>query len=182
VLAAGAWSRKVQGLPGEALPPVRPVKGQMMALAMDPMAPLLRHVLWTSRIYLVPRSNGRLVVGGTVEERGFDVRLTAGGVLALLEAAWRAVPAIEELAIEESWVGFRPASPDDAPILGPGPIDGLVIATGHHRNGILLTPITALAISDYVLTGHLAEAIRPFGPGRFADRSRDISTEERRRA
>jgi len=182
VLAAGAWSRQVQGLPAEALPPVRPIKGQLLALAMDPTAPLLCHVLWAPRIYLLPRSNGRLVIGGTVEERGFDARQTAGGMLALLEAAWRAVPAIEELAIEESWVGFRPGSPDDAPILGPGSIDGLVIATGHHRNGILLTPITALAISDYLLTGHLAEAIRPFGPGRFADRGRENPNEDRRRA
>jgi glycine oxidase len=179
VLAAGAWSRLVQGLPIEALPPVRPIKGQMLALAMDPAAPLLRYVVWAPRIYFVPRSHGRLVIGGTVEERGFDARLTAGGMLALLEAAWRAIPAIEELAIEETWVGFRPGSPDDAPILGPGAIDGLVIATGHHRNGILLAPITALTISDYLLTGSLAETIRPFGHKRFAGRTLETSNEDR---
>ena len=103
----------------------------------------------------MPRLDGRLVVGGTVEERGFDDKLTAGGLLALLEGAWRAVPAIEELPIDETWVGFRPGSRDDAPMLGPSGIDGLVIATGHHRNGILLTPVTAEAISAYLLTGRL---------------------------
>ena len=114
----------------------------MLALQMDPAAPLLRHVLWLPRGYLVPRNDGRLIVGATVEERGFDAGLTAGGMLALLEGAWRAVPAIEELPIAEIWVGFRPGSRDDAPMLGPSGIDGLVVATGHHRNGILLTPVT----------------------------------------
>lgn len=180
VLAAGAWSRQVPGLPPQALPPVRPIKGQMLALRMDPAAPLLSHVLWAARIYLVPRRGGRLVLGGTVEERGFDPHLTAGGMLALLEAAWRAMPGIEELPLEESWVGFRPGSPDDAPILGPGAIEGLVIATGHHRNGILLTPITARAIADYLLTGRLAEAIKPFGPERFAE-TRFVESLEKRR-
>jgi glycine oxidase len=169
VLAAGAWSREIGGIPDSCLPPVRPIKGQMLALAMDPAAPLLRHVVWLPRGYLVPRNDGRLVVGGTVEERGFDDRLTAGGLLALLEGAWRAVPAIEELPIAETWVGFRPGSRDDAPILGPSAIDGLVIATGHHRNGILLTPVTAEAISAYILTGKLPKSVEPFTPERFAD-------------
>ena len=136
----------------------------MLALRMDPAAPLLRHVVWLPRGYLVPRQDGRLVVGGTVEERGFDDRLTAGGLLALLEGAWRAVPGIEELPIAETWVGFRPGSRDDAPMLGPSGIEGLVIATGHHRNGILLTPVTAEAISAYVLTGRLPEAARAVHP------------------
>jgi glycine oxidase len=167
ILAAGAWSREIGGIPPEHLPPVRPIKGQVLALRMDPAAPLLRHVIWLPRGYLVPRRDGRLVVGATVEERGFDDTLTAGGVLALIEGAWRAVPAIEELPIAEMWVGFRPGSRDDAPILGPSGIDGLVVATGHHRNGILLTPFTAEAISDYVLTGRLSEAVAPFTPERF---------------
>jgi glycine oxidase len=168
ILAAGAWSRQIGGLPPASLPPVRPIKGQMLALRMDPAAPLLRHVVWLPKGYLVPRLDGRLVVGGTVEERGFDDSLTAGGMLALIEAAWRAVPAIEELPIAETWVGFRPGSRDDAPILGSGPIDGLVVATGHHRNGILLTPVTAQAISAHVLTGELPAVARPFTPERFA--------------
>jgi glycine oxidase len=109
-----------------------------------------------------------LIVGATVEEKAFDTTLTAGGVLTLLEAAWRTVPAIEELPIDELWVGHRPGSRDDAPILGPGPAPGLVYATGHHRNGILLAPITADAIATLVLDGTLDLAIRPFGVERFA--------------
>jgi glycine oxidase len=168
VLAAGAWSREVGGIPPAHLPPVRPIKGQMMALQMDPAAPLLRHVLWLPRGYLVPRLDGRLVIGATVEERGFDARLTAGGLFALIEGAWRAVPAIEELPIAETWVGFRPGSRDDAPMLGPSGVDGLVIATGHHRNGILLTPVSAAAVSTYISSGRLPESARPFSPERFA--------------
>jgi len=169
VLAAGAWSREIGGLAPAALPPVRPIKGQMLALQMDPAAPLLRHVVWLPRGgYLVPRNDGRLIVGGTVEERGFDATITAGGLFALIEGAWRALPAIEELPIVETWVGFRPGSRDDAPMLGPGVLDGLVIATGHHRNGILLTPVTAAVVSDFILSGRLPEMARPFSPARFA--------------
>jgi glycine oxidase len=168
VLAAGAWSREIAGIPVPYLPPVRPIKGQMLALRMDPRSPLLRHVVWLPRGYLVPRGDGRLIIGGTVEERGFDDDVTAGGLLALLEGAWRAVPTIEELPVHETWVGFRPGSRDDAPMLGPSGIDGLVIATGHHRNGILLTPVTVQTISAYLLTGRLPESLQPFSPGRFA--------------
>jgi glycine oxidase len=167
VLAAGAWSRSIAGLPPDRRPPVRPVKGQMLALRMDPKAPLLNHVLWAPGAYLVPRRDGRLIIGGTVEEKGFDETITAGGVMALLDAAWRAVPAIEELPIDEIWVGHRPGSRDDAPILGPGPLEGLFYATGHHRNGILLTPITADAMARLVLDGIADPAIKPFGLDRF---------------
>jgi len=143
VLAAGAWSRglaaSIADLAPQALPPVRPIKGQMLALRMDAAAPLVTH----------------------------DATLTAGGLLTLLEAAWRVVPAIEELPIHEMWVGHRPGSRDDAPILGGGPLDGLVYATGHHRNGILLAPVTADAIARLVLDGTLDPAIRPFGIERF---------------
>jgi glycine oxidase len=169
VLAAGAWSREVGGIPAAHMPPVRPIKGQMLSLQMDLAAPLLRHVVWLPNGgYLVPRNDGRLIVGGTVEERGFDTSITAGGMLALIEGAWRAVPAIEELPIVETWVGFRPGSRDDAPMLGASGIDGLVTATGHHRNGILLTPVSAAVISVYVLTGQLPEMALPFDPQRFA--------------
>ena len=167
ILAAGAWSRGVGGLPSHLRPPVRPVKGQMLAVAMDARQPLLSHVIWAPRVYLVPRRDGRLIIGGTVEERGFDASLTAGAVLTLIEGAWRALPAIEERPIAEMWVGFRPGSRDDAPILGPTSIAGLVLACGHYRNGILLTPITAEAISAYVLTGAVPESIRAFGLDRF---------------
>jgi glycine oxidase len=168
VLAAGAWSRGIGGLPQELRPSVRPIKGQMLALRMEPASPLLNHVIWAPGVYLVPRRDGRLIVGGTVEERAFDTALTAGGVLTLLEAAWRAVPSIEELPIEEMWVGHRPGSRDDAPILGRGPVDGLLYATGHHRNGILLAPVTADAMARLVLEGAVESAIRPFGFERFA--------------
>jgi glycine oxidase len=171
VLAAGAWSRAIAGsiadLAPQGLPPVRPIKGQMLALRMDPAAPLVSHVIWGPGIYLVPRLDGRLIVGATVEEKGFDSTLTAGGLLTLLEAAWRAVPAIEELPIDEMWVGHRPGSRDDAPILGPAPLDGLIYATGHHRNGILLAPVTADTIARLVLDGTIDPAIRPFGIERF---------------
>ena len=167
VLAAGAWSRSIDGLASELRPPVRPIKGQMLALRMDPTAPLLTHVVWAPGAYLVPRLDGRLLVGATVEEKGYDMSLTAGGILTLLEAAWRVVPAVEELPIDEMWVGHRPGSRDDAPILGTGLIDGLIYATGHHRNGILLTPITADAIAELVLEGAADPAIRPFSIERF---------------
>jgi glycine oxidase len=168
VLAAGAWSRGIEGLPPALRPPVRPVKGQMIALQMDPLAPCISHVIRAHNVYLVPRRDGRLIIGATTEERGFDATLTAGGVLALLEAAWRLVPSIEELPITEMWVGHRPGSRDDAPILGPGPIDGLVYATGHHRNGILLAPVTASMIARVVLEGVVDSTITPFGLERFA--------------
>jgi glycine oxidase len=170
VLAAGAWSRSIAGLPADLRPPVRPIKGQMLALRMDAAAPLLNHVVWAPGAYLVPRRDGRLIVGATVEEKGYDTTLTAGGMLTLLEAAWRAVPAVEELPIDEMWVGHRPGSRDDAPILGAGPLEGLIYATGHHRNGILLAPITADAIARLVLDGEAEPAIRPFGIERFDSR------------
>ncbi len=167
VLAAGAWSRGIGGLPPDRRPPVRPIKGQMLALRMDPSAPLLSHVLWAPGVYLVPRRDGRLIVGATVEEKGFDETITAGGLLTLLEAAWRAIPAVEELPVDEIWVGHRPGSRDDAPILGPGPLAGLFYATGHHRNGILLAPVTADAMARLILDEVVEPAIKPFGLERF---------------
>ncbi len=167
IVAAGAWTPNVPGLPASARPPVRPVKGQMIALGMEQAAPILTRTLWTQKAYLVPRLDGRLIIGATTEERGFNTALTAGGMLSLLESAWRAIPAIEELPILEGWVGFRPGSRDDAPILGATGIDGLILATGHHRNGILLAPITADAIATLVLTGRTEPAIAAFGLERF---------------
>ncbi len=168
VLCAGAWSRQVAGLPPAARPPVRPIKGQMLALRMDPAAPLVSHVVWAPKAYLVPRRDGRLLIGATVEERGFDTANTAGAIYGLLDGAWRAVPALEELPIDELWAGFRPGSRDDAPVLGPSGIDGLILATGHHRNGILLTPITADTICACVTTGRLPEVAQRFTVDRFA--------------
>lgn len=170
VLAAGAWSRGVTIAPAAPLP-VRPIKGQMLALQMDPAAPVLSHVLWGPGTYMVPRADGRLIIGATVEEKGFDTSLTAGGQLALLTHAWRAVPTIEELPILEQWVGFRPGSRDDAPILGPSEVDGLIYATGHHRNGILLLPVTVQAIARLVLEQTIDPLIAPFGADRFRPRA-----------
>ncbi|PWC54354.1 glycine oxidase [Azospirillum sp. TSO22-1] len=169
VLAAGAWSRGIEGLPAAGRPPVRPIKGQMLALRMDPAAPLLRHVVWTPTTYLIPRLDGRLVIGATSEERGFNGDLTAGGIFSLLEGVWRAVPGVAELPIDEMWTGFRPGSRDDAPILGTGEVEGLVYATGHHRNGILLAPVTADAIARLILTGETDPVIAGYGIGRFAE-------------
>jgi glycine oxidase len=143
VLAAGAWSRNLAGLPDVARPPVRPLKGQMLSVAMDPRNPLLEHVIWgpgngiVPGIYLAPKGDSRLIIGATVEEMGFNTEMTAGGMFELLRAGWELLPGIYDLPIIESWAGLRPASRDDAPILGPTAIDGLVLATGHHRNGIL---------------------------------------------
>jgi glycine oxidase len=143
VLAAGAWSAEVEGLPAHARVPVRPVKGQILRLR-DPAGPgLLRRVVRFEGGYLVPRGDGRYVLGATVEERGFEALPTAGGVYELLRDARELVPGVLELHVEELSVGFRPSTPDNAPVLGPGAVDGLVWATGHHRNGILLAPLTA---------------------------------------
>jgi glycine oxidase len=167
VLAAGAWSRNIPGLPATLRPPVRPVKGQMLAVQMPPEAPLLAHVLSAPDAYLVPRADGRLLIGATVEEMGFDTQLTAGGVLDLLRGAWEALPGVYDLPIVEMWAGLRPGSRDGAPILGLTDIQGLIMATGHFRNGILLAPLTAQTISQLILTGTTDDIIAPFGLARF---------------
>ena len=165
VAAGGAWSAGRRPADG-GRPPVRPVSGQMLVREWTRQS-RCSGTCWGPKGYLVPKADGRLIVGGTVEERGFDPELTAGGVLALLEAAWRALPSIEELPIDELWTGFRPTSRDDAPILGPTPIEGLFVATGHHRNGISLTPLTALTVSEAILSGRVPEIIRAFTIERF---------------
>jgi glycine oxidase len=173
VLAAGAWSRNLAGIPDIARPPVRPLKGQMLSVAMDPRNPLLEHVIWgpgngiVPGVYLAPKGDNRLIIGATVEEMGFNTEMTAGGMFELLRAAWEMLPGIYDLPILESWAGLRPASRDDAPILGPTAIDGLVLATGHHRNGILLAPVTADKIADYLLKGKLDSLLAPFLLDRF---------------
>ena len=174
VVAAGAWSRGVGGLPEAVRPPVRPVRGQLLYLRMNPAEPLVRHVIWAPKAYIIPRRDGRLLIGATTEERGFDTRPTAGGVFSLLEGAWRAFPGVEELVLEEIVVGFRPGSRDDAPILGPTAIDGLVMATGHHRNGILLLPVTVEAVSRFILKGKIIPEIADYLPDRFQPASTGI--------
>ncbi len=143
VVAAGAWSGEVAGLPIGTGVQVRPVRGQIMRLR-DPAGPgMLKGVVRFEGGYLVPRGDGRYVLGATVEERGFDADPTAGGVYGLLRDAHELVPGVSELRIEELNVGFRPCTPDNAPVVGRGDLEGLVWATGHHRNGVLLAPLTA---------------------------------------
>ncbi len=147
VLAAGAWSA-ADWLPPEARPPVRPVKGQILTLEGPAAEPPCERILVTERVYIVPRRDGRLIVGATVEEQGFDTRVTAGGVHELLREAYRALPEIAELEFVEATAGLRPTTPDNLPLIGPGAIEGLVLATGHFRNGILLAPLTAERIAS----------------------------------
>jgi glycine oxidase len=143
VLAAGAWTEEIEGLPAAARVPVRPVKGQILRLR-DPAGPgLLRRVLRFRGGYVVPRADGRYVLGATVEERGFSLAPTAGGVYELLRDAHELLPGIGELEIEEVSAGLRPGTPDNAPAIGASAVPGLIWATGHYRNGVLLAPITA---------------------------------------
>ncbi|MFE5112159.1 glycine oxidase ThiO [Streptomyces sp. NPDC056663] len=173
VLAAGSLSGRLAGLPAEVVPPVRPVKGQVLRLTVPAAyAPFLtrtvRAVVRGSHVYLVPRENGELVVGATSEEMGWDTTVTAGGVYELLRDAHELVPGITELPLTETRAGLRPASPDNAPLLGPTALPGLHLATGHHRNGVLLTPVTGDAMAELLTTGELPAVARPFTPGRFA--------------
>ncbi len=168
VLAAGPWSGALGWLRGDARPPVRPVKGQVLTLAGPPGEPVCSRIVASERVYLVPREDGRLLVGATVEEQGFDVRVTAGGVHELLREAYRALPDIAELELTETIAGMRPGTPDNAPLLGPGALDGLLLATGHYRNGVLLAPVTADAIAS-LLAGRSPDTdLTAFDPARFA--------------
>jgi glycine oxidase len=169
VLAAGCWSGGLGGLAAEALPPVRPVKGQLLYLRGSAGEPLCSRNVRGLEVYVVPRGDGRVVVGATVEEQGFDTRVTAGAVHDLLRAALELLPDVAELELLETVVGLRPGSPDNAPMLGPAGPEGLVVATGHYRNGILLTPVTADAIAELLATGRVPDLIAPFAPGRFSD-------------
>jgi glycine oxidase len=152
VLANGAWSGATPWLPDHARPPVRPVKGQVLELRRRDGEPPARHILASERVYLVPREDGRLIVGATVEEMGFDMAVTAGGVHELLREAYRLLPDVAEMELVDAIAGLRPGTPDNLPLVGPGAIDGLVLATGHFRNGILLAPLAAQAAAD-LLTG-----------------------------
>jgi glycine oxidase len=168
VLAAGCWSGELGGLAAEALPPVRPVKGQLLHLRGPADQPLCSRNVRGLEAYVVPRSDGRVVVGATMEEQGFDTRVTAGAVGDLLRAALELLPDVAELELVETVAGLRPGSPDNAPLLGPAAAEGLVVATGHYRNGILLTPVTADTVAELLATGQVPELIAPFAPGRFA--------------
>ncbi|MCL2393970.1 MAG: glycine oxidase ThiO [Acidimicrobiaceae bacterium] len=171
VLAAGAHSGTIEGLPAPARPPVRPVKGEILRLAGDPADPVLEHTVRASvegrSVYVVPRRHGEVVVGASSQEAGFDTRVRAGAVEELLRAAVDLVPGLAELELVECRAGLRPGTPDNGPVLGRTPVAGLVLATGHYRNGMLLTPVTVDAI-DEVLAGHdLPEVAAPFTLERF---------------
>ena len=171
ILAAGCYSAQVGGVPPESVPPVRPVKGQLMIMAKPPLAPpismTVRGLVHGRTVYLVSRSDGRVVVGGTVEEMGYDARVTAGAILDLLRDAYELIPAIVEYEIKEMLAGLRPGSPDNAPLIGESGIEGLIYATGHFRNGILLTPATAYAVAKIVREGRPPDYATQFSPLRF---------------
>ncbi|HUZ54066.1 MAG TPA: glycine oxidase ThiO [Streptosporangiaceae bacterium] len=178
VLSAGWASTAIAGLPPDAVPPIRPVKGQIVRLrptratAAASSSPSLlnrtvRGLVRGSPVYLVPREDGELVLGATQEELGADTTVTAGGIWQLLRDARAIVPGITELEFAEGVAGLRPGTPDNAPVLGPSRLPGLVLATGHFRGGVLLAPVTADLIADYLVTGIVDRAAAPFSAQRF---------------
>lgn len=172
VLAAGAWSAGIGGLPPDAVPPVRPVKGQILRVQGPAEPPVLRGnvrgLVRGRSLYLVPRASGRIVVGATVEEQGFDTTVTVEGIHHLLHDAAVLVPGLLDLELAEIGAGLRPGTPDNAPVIGTTSVEGLVVATGHHRNGILLTPVTADAVAGLLDAGPPVGPIAGFGPERFS--------------
>ncbi len=163
IIAAGCFSAAIEGVANYA--PVRPAKGQMASLRIDDLE--IQRVLWSENIYLVPRNDGRILAGATVEHVGFDKRTTAGGIQKILAAAIELVPGLANARIEETWAGLRPDSPDHLPILGPTDVDGLLMATGHFRSGILLTPITARLIREWITEERVSVDWDRFSPLRF---------------
>lgn len=161
VLCAGAWSGEVLRSVGLELP-VRPVKGQMLVLAAEPDR--IRHVILERDEYLVPRADGRVLVGSTIEEAGFDTTVTLGAVGRLARRADELVPGLGKLPLVRSWAGLRPATPDRLPYLGPAPMEGLVVATGHFRNGILMAPVTGALVADILAGRPPSVDLGPFDP------------------
>jgi glycine oxidase len=168
VVAAGCFSAGIAGM--EIYAPVVPAKGQMIALRA-PEAEIQR-VLWSDSIYLVPRDDGRILAGATVEHAGFDKRVTAGAVQKLLSAAIDLVPGLADAQIEEMWAGLRPDTPDHLPIVGPTDLDGLMVATGHFRSGILLAPITARLVREWITDQRVSVEWERFSPMRFIEARR----------
>jgi glycine oxidase len=165
IIAAGCFSAAINGIAPYA--PVRPAKGQMVALRAEELK--MERVLWSDKIYLVPRNDGRIVAGATVEYAGFDKRTTAGGIEKILSGAIDLAPGLANARIEETWAGLRPDSPDHLPILGPTDMDGLLMATGHFRSGILLTPITARLIREWIMEQRVRVDWDRYSPMRFQD-------------
>jgi glycine oxidase len=167
VVAAGPWSPAL--VPGAEAPPVRPVKGQILELRVRGglPEPCLR-IVRSPRCYLLARGDGRVVLGATVEERGFDTTVTADGVFRLLEAAYELLPEVSELELVQAHAGLRPGTPDNGPLVGPGEVEGLVWATGHWRNGVLLAPLTGDAVGELLVEGTLPDELASSTPQRFA--------------
>jgi glycine oxidase len=177
VVAAGTWSGAagpLAGLPSHVVPPVRPVKGQVLRLRGAPgslaLARTVRGWVHSSPVYAVPYGDGRVVVGATSEEKGFDTEVTAGATYALLRDALALVPALAELELVEAVARLRPGTPDNAPLVGPTELPGLVLATGHYRNGVLLTPVTADSVAAYLAGDALPSEVSAFSPRRFSTR------------
>jgi glycine oxidase len=167
VVAAGAWSAALA--PDGDGPPVWPVKGQILELrARAGVEEPLTRIVRTPRCYLLARGDGRVVLGATVEEQGFDTAVTADGVYRLLEAAWEVLPEVGELELVEAHAGLRPGTPDNGALVGPGELEGLVWATGHWRNGVLLAPLTGDAVAEVLAGGSVPDEIKPLSPARFA--------------
>lgn len=166
VVAAGPWSASLAPL--DEGPPVRPVKGQIIELrTRGAMAEPFERLLRTPRCYLVARGDGRVVLGATVEEQGFDTAVTADGVFRLLEAAWEVLPEVGELELVGARAGLRPATPDNAPVVGRGELDGLIWATGHWRNGVLLAPLTGDAVAALLAGDDPPAEFEALSPARF---------------
>lgn len=167
VIAAGTWSSLLLRSSVLPDPAIQPVRGQMICLESKPQ--LTRHVLYSPRGYLVPRQDGRLLVGSTSENAGFAKRITAGGISSILQNTLEISPAIATLPVVDTWAGLRPRPADGLPVLGAcGEIDGVIYATGHYRNGILLAPLTAELITEAVVTGVTSPLLAPFSPDRFS--------------
>lgn len=165
VIAAGCFSAGIEG--AGAYAPVCPAKGQMIALRSE--AVTLERVLWSERIYLVPRDDGRILAGATLEHVGFEKKVTAGAIQSILDAAMEMAPGLSGAEIVETWAGLRPDTPDHLPILGPADIDGLLFATGHFRSGILLAPVTAKLIGEWVMNKRTSLDCERFRPLRFLE-------------
>lgn len=165
IVAAGCESGRAPWLPEALRPPVRPVKGQVVELRGDPEDPVVSRITGSERVYVAPRRDGRLILGATVEEMAFDARVTAGGVHEMLREGYRLVPEIVELEFLGAIAGFRPGTPDNLPVIGRV-ADGLILATGHYRNGILLAPVTAVTVAALAAGEPLS------GPAKVADPSR----------
>ncbi len=178
VIAAGCWSSGIDGIPADARPPIRPVKGQLLRLKAPQETPFLRHIVrglvHGSSVYLVPRPDGEVILGATSEERGFDERITLDAVYSLVRDARLLIPGITELELTEICTGLRPGSPDNAPVVGAQGPDGLLWATGHYRNGALLAPITGKAIAALATGGDVPVELAPFTPERFHRSGHDL--------